>query len=179
MGKKTMVSMNLPTYEIKNGSFTLTGNKSKKLSYASKIIMVLFRVTASSTDACIYCYNQNADFWKNSGVSFSGMQTDIFKTHHYNSSQSIKAWLNSDYEVEIDTGGASSGVSFKYNYIVILENNTSNVTPFLLSNTILYTDGTVSSNVSGAIETLDTNKYKIKTNALVNVADATYVDISN
>lgn len=50
---------------------------------------------------------------------------------------------------------------------------------YLLVGTFLYTDGTPTSSVSGAIQTIETGKYKIKANALVNITGATQVTISN
>ena len=65
-------------------------------------------------------------------------------------------------------------------YIAILEDAEVVSDPiFLLNNTVLYTDGTPTTNVEGAIQTIEENKYKIKTNALVNITGATYVNISN
>lgn len=50
---------------------------------------------------------------------------------------------------------------------------------YLLIGTMLYTDGAPTSDVEGAIQVVDTDKYKIKVNALINIANATYVNISN
>lgn len=50
---------------------------------------------------------------------------------------------------------------------------------FLLNGSILYTDGTPSTTTTGAIQKIDTNKYKIKLNALVNISNATYINLSN
>lgn len=49
----------------------------------------------------------------------------------------------------------------------------------LFAGTILYTDGTVSSTTSNAFQTLETNKYKIKSNVLFRIDNAYYVTISN
>lgn len=175
MGKKTVapIKWSGKTYKIVKGS---TSGTSVTLTFDSKIIAIFY-----------YYGHGESSYYVNPNVSFFDGYTSIFdstypasapKGYYSSGTYSISATKVSDYSVTLKY---SSSASRTWNYTAILE---ADVEPadkqiYLLNNTVLYTDGTVSSGVSGAIQTIETDKYKIKANALVTITGSTYINISN
>ena len=176
MGKKTIIPIEFPQYKFKEGTITATGGGKPTLSFDDKIIQILIRYTdRNGYIGDMFYYNPNSKFWRSNIVNASNIVMP-FKGYIYNSSYSIIVRPLSEYSVELynTINGATT-----IDYIALLEDNAGNASVYLLNGTILYTDGTVTSDVSGAIQTLETNKYKIKANALVTITGATYANISN
>ena len=182
MGKKIIVPIKGTGYKVVHGSVTGTSGSygPVTLQFDSKIIAVFFRYAhGSGYNGNGYYVNPNRAFWNNDGTFFDNsypLSVGLF--YIYNTANYVKTTVIDDYGITVQYSSSTSGTG-TCEYTAILEESSENQSLFLLNGTILYTDGTVTSEVEGAIETLDTNKYKIKSNALVTIADATYVDISN
>lgn len=176
MGKKTIIPIEFQQYKFKEGTLTATGGGKPTLSFDDKIIQILIRFTdRNGNKADMFYYNPNSKFWRGNIVNASNIVSP-FSGYIYNSAYSIIVRTLSEYSVELyNTVNATTTID----YIAVLEDNAGNASVYLLNGTILYTDGTVTSEVEGAIQTLDTNKYKIKANALVNITGATYANLSN
>lgn len=182
MGKKTMVSIEGKGYKLTSGTVNKVSSNDTIVTFDKKIIAVLvYYAYNSATDCgCMYYMNESSDFWLKNGVDVSNLGIPESEwSYFYEDSACLIVRKVDDYSINVYQNFSSSSATV-IKYIAILEDDSVGGDPmYLLNGTILYTNGTVTSDVSGAIETLETNKYKIKTNAVVNIADATYIDISN
>lgn len=179
MGKKTMIPITSKGYVLTEGTLTsLTQGERRTVTFDKKIIVLLIRFTSSGGQkGDLFYYNPNLSFWKNNDLTLLSSIVSPFNGYIYNSASALTATMMSDYAIQLYNPASTMPT---LNYIAILEDETVGSDPmFLLGGTILYTDGTPTTDVENAIQTLDTNKYKIKTDALVTIANATYVNISN
>lgn len=188
MGKKTMVSIKGKDYKVVSGSKTKTIASSSteqltRLTFTNKIVAVLidWSHNSASDKGVLYYMNSRSSFWSSNNVNLSDLGIVTIRPSYFKDDTAYVTVIKvDDYNIDICQYGGWSGRTSIYKYIAILEDDSVGGDPmYLLNGTILYTDGTVTSDVSGAIETLATNKYKIKTNAVVNITGATYIDISN
>lgn len=172
---KTIVPIKSNGYKIVKGSTT-----SSSVTFNSKIIAIYYT-----------CKFQNGYYAHGYGVepssNFYNDNALFDNTYPVSKPLSYYRYGSSTYEFYVTITG--NKVTFNGNvaninewyYIAILEDNLEDDTRsiFLLNGTILLTDGTPTTDVADAIQTIDTNKYKIKSNALVNISNATYIDLSN
>ena len=150
------------------------------LKFDSKIIAVFFTYNHSGVITNAYYVNPNCNFWSNDGTPFDNdypLSNPV--CYGYYVKYSGYATKISDFEIEIKYSSSNSAAAV-CDYTAILESDPVGSEPmFLLNGTILYTDGTPTTDVEGAVQTIEPNKYKIKSNALINISGATYVNISN
>lgn len=185
MGKKTMVPIEKSKYKIIKGytsGGSSTANSPVTLTFDSPIIAVFFKYYSNrdslSNGANGYYVNPNREFWFDESNFDNTYPNSNPLFYVYNTAYNVRTDVIDDYSITVKFSNSNTNTGHIY-YTAILENNTFDDPIFLLNGTTLYTDGTPTSNVSGAIQTLDTDKYKIKSNALVNIAGATYANISN
>lgn len=180
MGKKTMVSIKGKGYTMTEGYIaSLTSGARRTITFNKKIIAMLFRYTDSSGYVGHPFYiNPSIKFWKNSGLTvLDEIAINGYRAYVYNTAKVFHITQVSDYSVELYN---QAGTMPHVYYIAILEDAEVVSDPiFLLNNTVLYTDGTPTTDVEGAIQTVESNKYKIKADALVTITGATYVNLSN
>ena len=176
MGKKTIVPIGSKELVLEKMSLTLTSGQTQNKTFSTRVVQILIRFTdANGQVGDMYYCNPKAKFWNDISSNMTNFKTP-FKGYIYNTARYVQVQYVSDTEVQFYN---NSSTTVTLECVVLRETDVFPKVIFLLSNTILYTDGTVSSSVSGAIQTLETNKYKIKANALVTIQNATYANISN
>lgn len=179
MGKKTIIPINSKEYKLKEGTLTsLTQGERRTVTFDNKIIALLIKYTQSGGQiGHVFYYNPNLNFWKTDNLTLLDTIVSPFNGYIYNTAYTFTVTKKSDYSVELYNPTTTMPT---IEYIAILEvDAVAGESMFLLGNTILYTDGTPKSSVTNGIQTLETNKYKIKSNGLVTITGATYVNISN
>lgn len=179
MGKKTMMSLASKGYTITEGKLTnLTKGERRAITFDKRIILLLIRFTMSGGQkGDVYYYNPNVSFWKNSNLTSLDSIMSPFSGYIYNTAIALTATYTSDYSVELYNPHTTMPT---LEYIAILEDDSVGDDPmFLLAGTMLYTDGTPSAEIEGAIQTIESDKYKIKADVLLTITGATYINISN
>lgn len=182
---KTMVPIKNKGYKIVTGELTSTSTDPLTLTFESKVACIMFRHTVTNNSSVSYdilnfTCDANSSFFKD----FSSVVNQITpygedsKSYIYNTAANSYCKRIDDYTFQFDTS-VNGYKNTKVTYVAIVEDTIINDSIFLLSGTILYTDGTPTSKVTGAIQNVGTNKYKIKSNALVKISNATYIDLSN
>lgn len=175
MSKKTMVPINLNGTGYKMAHGTASGT-SVDVTFDSKVIAVFATTTwAGSKYAHIYAVNTSSQF-------FEGYEDMFGSTYPPTNPLGYAASNGTSASIDISDNKITLNCSYtgaSHYYTAILEEDYTEHAIFLLNGTILRTDGAVTTDVAGAIQTLDENKYKIKANALINISGATYVNISN
>ena len=182
---KTMVPVKLSKgYKLVHGTLamesTSSGATTRVVKFDSKVIAVFYRVLQASNGYPIDCYavNPSSDFFAGYEGLFDNTLPKSKPTSYRSGTSNIYTNATiADNQVTFYL----SGYDGAYHYTAILEDNLEDETRsiFLLNGTILYTDGTPTTDVANAIQTVDTNKYKITENALVNISNATYINLSN
>lgn len=177
---KTMVSIKKKGYKFVNGHVagTRAAGAPVTLQFESKIIAVFYRHNYGGKYTTGYYVRPDCDFWKSQKSLFDATYPESNPVcYPYDSSYAVAASGITDTSITLRSAGGNTVAGDCY-YTAILEDNSDDAI-YLLANTILYTDGTPTSDVEGAIQTMEPNKYKIKSNALINISGATYVNISN
>lgn len=184
---KTIVPVKSRGYTVMTGTVKHTPSSSSTIgtiTFPRKVVAV-FYTTYTGTNTGVgnsFYIRQNATFFN----SFKNVFNDTSLTlnpqayRNTNNTDYYRMSLVDDYTVKLICSYSSSS-TFTTNYIAILEDELSDDTRsiFLLKGTTILTDGTPTTNVSGAIQTVKTNKYKIKSNALINISNATYIKLTN
>lgn len=179
MGKKTIVPIKGKGYEFTEATLSsITKGERRRVTLGKKIIALLIECTFSGGQkGHTFYYNPNLKFWTTGDLTLLDTIVAPFNCYVYNTASALTVTKVSDYSVELYNPATTMPT---IRYIAILEDDSVGSDPlFLLANTVLYTDGTPTTSVTGAIQTIATNKYKIKANALVTITGATYVNISN
>lgn len=182
---KTMIPINGKGYKIVTGEIASSSTDPLTLTFESKVACIMFRHTVTNNSSVT---NELINFSCDANSSFFKEYSDVVnqitpsgedsKSYIYNTAAYSYCKRIDEYTFEFDAS-TSGYKNTKVIYVAIVEDTDINDSIFLLNGTILYTDGTPSSTITGAIQTVDTNKYKIKSNALVNISNATYIDLSN
>jgi hypothetical protein len=184
---KTIVPIKSKGYKIVHGELSGATNTENALTVTlpNKIVAVFYYATLKTTTSTTrrvsgYYINSTSAFYNGFESMFDNTYP-ISNPRCYTSAGSVDIYSTKvdENSVKFNTGTASDPTTMYYTAIVEdnLEDDTRSI--FLLNGTILYTDGTPTTDVADAIKTLDTNKYKIKSNALVNISNATYINLSN
>lgn len=183
MGKKTIVPVKSRGYKVIQETLELTSSTTQTVVFPGRVAIILYRVLLNSGSTSYgvfnYKYDKNSSFFA-PFIDFinNPLLTSNPTSYRNGGSQSIACTKVDDYTYNFISVGY--GIT-KITYMVILEDNLEDeIRPiFLLNGTIVHTDGTITSEVADSIQTLETNKYKIKANTLVNISNATYINLSN
>ena len=179
---KTIVPIKIKGYKVVHG---VVDGKTPNITvdFDSTVICVFAGVqwANSSSRTNVYAVNKNSSFFENDNTLFDNSYPSSNYKGYISGSNGVwsQAIIN-DKSITFQNS-YTSDYQMGVMYTAILEDNLEDDTRsiFLLNGTILYTDGTPTTDVAGAIQTVDTNKYKIKSNALINIDNATYIDLSN
>lgn len=179
---KTIVPIKSKGYKLVHGSLakesTSSGAHSRVVIFDSKVVAIFWRVLqAGSYPISCYAVNPSSKFFE----GYDNMFDSSYPQSSPSSYRSEKTIYTKATIVDNQVTFYLSGYDGSYEYTAILEDNLEDDTRsiFLLNGTTLLTDGTPTTDVADAIQTVDTNKYKIKSNALVNISNATYINLSN
>lgn len=179
MGKKTMIPITSRDFKFTEQSLELTSGMRQSITFDANIIAILIRFTdAQGVVGDTYCCNPNVTFWQTSDIDVSDM-TSPFSGYIYNSAKSLQLTLQNNYTLELYNNSTGT-VTLKCVAMIEKSFSSDEHTMFLTRNTFLYTDGTITANVSNFLQTITTGeKYKLKKDALVTISNATHVRLSN
>ena len=177
MGKKTIIPIKNKGYTMVTGS--VANNTNTTVKFDKKVIMIFYNMVGVRY-ANGYYVDTTRSFFNGFENMFDTSYPKSKPDGYYNmdSSYYSKVTKIDDYTVNFYANSTNGSTIY---YTAILEDKMEEETHsiFLLSGTILLTDGTPTTDMADAIQSIDTNKYKIKSNTLVNISNATYINLSN
>ena len=189
MGKKTIVPVKSRGYKVVTGDLEISPGeqKSTTITFPGKVAIILYRTVFSTTATGTtkygffnYKYNKSNSFFNPFAEAMSQTLPSSNPSAYMNDSSRYVTSTKIDdytYQFEIDNNYYITHLT----YLAVLEDNLEDeIRPiFLLNGTIVHTDGEITPEVADSVQTLETNKYKIKANTLVNISNATYINLSN